>query len=43
MRMEKVCIKGFRNFDDTEVIFQKKHLLKVYRGNSRGWHGWCSR
>lgn len=27
MRLEKVRIKGFRNFDDTEVIFQKKHLL----------------
>ena len=26
MRLEKVRIKGFRNFDDTEVIFQK-HLL----------------
>ena len=28
MRLEKVCIKGFRNFDDTEVIFQKKTLIK---------------
>ena len=27
MRFEKVCIKGFRNFDDTEVIFQKKTLI----------------
>lgn len=25
MRLEKVRIKGFRNFDDTEVIFQKKN------------------
>ncbi len=23
MRLEKVRIKGFRNFDDTEVIFRK--------------------
>ncbi len=27
MRLEKVRIKGFRNFDDTEVIFQKKTLI----------------
>ena len=28
MRLEKVRIKGFRNFDDTEVIFQKKTLIR---------------
>ena len=27
MRLEKVRIKGFRNFDDTEVTFQKKTLI----------------
>lgn len=27
MRLEKVHIKGFRNFNDTEIVFQKKSLI----------------
>lgn len=27
MRIEKIHIKGFRNFDDAEIVFQKKSLI----------------
>lgn len=27
MRLEKLHIKGFRNFNDTEIVFQKKSLI----------------
>ena len=27
MRLEKLRIKGFRNFNDTEIVFQEKSLI----------------
>ena len=27
MRIEKIHIKGFRNFDDEEILFQPKTLI----------------
>ena len=27
MRLEKLRIKGFRNFNDTEIVYQEKSLI----------------